>query len=102
MIVAVPVTVGVKVSVGVMLGVMVAVAVSVAVAVAVGVVLWKNERINTSSHEVVAELRKVTWPSRKETQTSTIVVIITTVIVSFILWLFDLLWSWVTGLLYHQ
>ena len=65
-----------------------------------GFLLWKNDNINTSSHEVVEELRKVTWPDGKDTQTSTIVVIITTIIMSALLWGFDFVWAWATGLIY--
>ena len=40
--------------------------------------------------ETVAELRKVTWPTRKETSQATIVVIITSVIFAFYLWMADI------------
>ena len=65
-----------------------------------GAYLWRNEKINVASHEVVSELRKVTWTSRKETQTSTVVVLVTTVIISTILWVFDLFWAWATSAIY--
>ena len=66
----------------------------------VGIFLWKNENINTASHEVVDELRKVTWPDKEETQTSTIVVIVSTVIFAVVFALFDLVWKWATSLIY--
>lgn len=66
----------------------------------IGIVLWKHERLNRSGHEVVEELRKVTWPGSEETQTSTIVVLVTTVIISLVLWIFDFVWSWGTTLIY--
>jgi preprotein translocase subunit SecE len=40
--------------------------------------------------EVRAELRKVTWPSRKEVYQTTLVVIATSVFFGFYLWLLDL------------
>ena len=40
--------------------------------------------------EVRVELKKVTWPSRKETIASTSVVLVTVVIVSFFLGIVDL------------
>ena len=43
--------------------------------------------------EVKAELKKVTWPSRKQTIGSTIVVVILVTIVSMFLWLVDSLLS---------
>ncbi len=38
---------------------------------------------------VTAELKKVNWPSRKELTTYTIVVIITVLLVSLIIWVWD-------------
>lgn len=66
----------------------------------VGVVLWKKPDINTAAHEVVEELRKVTWPTSKETQSATIVVVITTIVIATILWFFDFVWAWTTSLIY--
>jgi len=62
--------------------------------------LWRNSRINNAAIEIAAELKKVTWPTKKETYASTIVVIITTVIIAAILGLFDLIWSFVTSGIY--
>src|ERR1051325_7566968 len=44
------------------------------------VIAWKNEEVFTLANEVTSELRKVTWPTRSETFSSTIVVIATTII----------------------
>jgi len=63
-------------------------------------VAWKNEEIFALATEVTSELRKVTWPSRKETVNSTIVVIVTTIVASLLLGMFDGLWAWVTRLIY--
>ena len=38
------------------------------------------------SREVLAEFRKVTWPSRQELTNSTVVVITVTVVTAFFLW----------------
>jgi preprotein translocase subunit SecE len=43
--------------------------------------------------EVRAELKKVTWPSRKEVYSTTIVVIATSVMFGFYLWGLDLVFS---------
>jgi preprotein translocase subunit SecE len=64
------------------------------------VVAWKNEQVFTLASEVAGELRKVTWPSRKETLSSTIIVIITTIVASLLLGVFDATWSWVTRMIY--
>src|SRR3712207_6542844 len=37
-------------------------------AVAATFALYKQERVSRTAHEVVAELAKVSWPTRKETQ----------------------------------
>lgn len=59
---------------------------------------WRHEKLNRSAHEVVEELRKVTWPSTQETQTATIVVIVATFIMTMVLWFYDIFWRWATGL----
>lgn len=71
-----------------------------AAAAGVGFWTWKNPRAHTFSHDVFEELNKVTWPSRKETQTATVVVLVATIICSAILGVFDTLWSFLTGLIY--
>jgi preprotein translocase subunit SecE len=60
----------------------------------------RNERLVELANEVTAELRKVTWPTREETVAATIVVIVTVIVASIFLGLFDLLWSWVARLIY--
>ncbi|UCE42345.1 MAG: preprotein translocase subunit SecE [Candidatus Aminicenantes bacterium] len=44
--------------------------------------------------EVRAELKKVTWPSRNEVYSTTIVVIFATVFFGFYLFLMDVVFSW--------
>jgi len=63
-------------------------------------IAWRNEEVFGLASEVAGELRKVSWPSRKETLQSTIVVIITTIISSAFLGVFDAVWSWVTRMIY--
>jgi len=41
-----------------------------------------------------AELKKVTWPSRKEVTSTTIVVIVATVFFGFFLFFMDVIFSW--------
>jgi preprotein translocase subunit SecE len=58
--------------------------------------LWlpgKLKELRTFFSEVRSELKKVTWPSRDEVQTTTIVVIVTTTIFGFYLYGIDLLLS---------
>ena len=72
----------------------------VAVGVLVAFFAWRHKKTFSKATEIVMELKKVTWPTRKETQAATIVVIVTVIIASAFLGLFDLIWSWATGLLY--
>jgi len=52
-------------------------------------------RIFSFLREVRAELRKVTWPSKNEVYSTTIVVIIATVFFGFYLYFMDLIFSWI-------
>jgi preprotein translocase subunit SecE len=45
--------------------------------------------------EVKAEVKKVTWPSRSEVYSTTLVVIIATIFFGFYLYFMDLIFSWV-------
>jgi len=74
---------------------------SAAVGVAVALVLYRNEKSHRMVVDVVSELSKVTWPSRKETYASTIVVIVTSIIAAAIVGSFDFVWSAITDLLYN-
>ena len=56
---------------------------------------WRHPRINGLAQEVVAELKKVTWPSAAETRAATVVVILTSMVVSAVLGFFDLGFNWV-------
>ena len=73
---------------------------SLAIAGVSALVLFKNEKVNAVVYEVVGELSRVTWPSRDETTTSTIVVIIASIIASLIVGGFDAAWSAITDLIY--
>jgi len=73
---------------------------AVLVSSVVTIIAWKNEQLFALATEVASELRKVTWPSRKETVSSTIIVIITTIVCALLLGVFDATWSWVTRMIY--
>ncbi len=53
------------------------------------------------ANEVVDELAKVTWPTREETGNATVVVIVTVVVCSAYLGIFDAVWlsltNWILG-----
>lgn len=71
-----------------------------AAALVAGISLYRNDRVYTLASDVAAELQKVTWPTKKETQAATLVVIVTVIIASLILGAFDAAWSTVTDLIY--
>ncbi|MBK6848258.1 MAG: preprotein translocase subunit SecE [Proteobacteria bacterium] len=64
------------------------------------VYVWRQPATFERANEVVAELSKVTWPTRKETKAATMVVIVTAAVASLVLSLFDVIWSWATALIY--
>ena len=66
------------------------------------IAVYRNERAQHLVTDVVTELAKVTWPSRKETYASTIIVIITSLICAGIVGAFDFVWSFFTDLLYKH
>ena len=61
--------------------------------------MWRSPRVFSVGSEIVGELRKVTWPTRKETSQATVVVIILVIICAIFLGLFDFFWSWASNLL---
>jgi preprotein translocase subunit SecE len=62
---------------------------SAAITAVAGALVWRHEKANRFSGEVVVELKKVTWPNWKELRGSTLVVMIMTLIIAAILWVFD-------------
>jgi preprotein translocase subunit SecE len=63
------------------------------VAGAIGWLPRKIKELRTFLSEVRTELKKVTWPSRTEVYTTTLVVMATTVFFGFYLWGLDLAFS---------
>jgi len=64
------------------------------------VATYRSKKIHTFVVEVCVELSKVTWPSRKETWSQTIVVIIVSIIAAVILGVFDAVWAQITDFIY--
>jgi len=58
--------------------------------------LWTNSRTNAISMEIVAELRKVSWPSFAETRAATVAVVVFSLIAAIVLGLFDVAWQYFT------
>jgi len=70
------------------------------VATSVGVIMYRNDRIYHLANEVASELKKVTWPTAKDTRRSTMTVIFMAILASLILFTFDLMWSGITERVY--
>jgi preprotein translocase subunit SecE len=70
------------------------------VALVVGISLYRNDRVYTLAHEIASELKKVTWPTKKETQLGTIVVIVMVIISAIILGTFDMIWGSISKAIY--
>ena len=58
--------------------------------------LWTNPRTHQVSMEIVAELRKVSWPSFAETRAATVAVVVFSLIAAIVLGFFDVAWQWIT------
>ena len=54
-------------------------------------------RVSKWLREMKSELKKVQWPSRKQTVNNTVIVIVCVVIVGLFIWVFDALASGVIG-----
>lgn len=65
-------------------------------AVGVFVVLKRNAKVSEFGLEVISELGKVTWPTRKETVVSTGVIIVMVAIASVLMFGIDTLWGTLT------
>jgi preprotein translocase subunit SecE len=69
-------------------------------AAAVAVTLWRVPKTQQVSLEVALELRRVTWPSARETRAATLAVIVASAIAAVILGVFDFVWSWLSSKVY--
>ena len=66
-----------------------------------GVLGWVPRKIGEGRAfltEVRSELKKVTWPSRNEVKSTTLVVIATSIFFGFYLWALDLVFSRILSL----
>jgi len=64
------------------------------------VLVWRNARAQAVSMEVAGELKKVTWPTLRETRAATVAVLIATAIAAVILGVFDWVWAAVSSRIY--
>jgi len=70
------------------------------IAAAAAVVAWRVPRTQTVSLEVASELKKVTWPTLRETRAATVAVVIATFAAAVLLGVFDYVWAKLSSLVY--
>jgi preprotein translocase subunit SecE len=70
------------------------------IAVVAAVVLWRTPKVQTTSLDIASELKKVTWPTFRETRAATVAVVIATFVAAIILGVFDYVWAKVSSLIY--
>ncbi len=58
-----------------------------------------GNRITRFFKEVKSELKKVTWPSKKQVTKNTLVVIAAVVLIGIVIWVLDLIFSLGLGIL---
>jgi preprotein translocase subunit SecE len=75
-------------------------AIGFAIAAVAAIVTWRHPRAHRVSLEVAGELKKVTWPSLRETRAATVAVVVTTFVAAIILGLFDFVWARLSALVY--
>jgi preprotein translocase subunit SecE len=71
-----------------------------AIAAAAAIVVWRIHRTQQLSLEIALELRRVSWPSLRETRAATVAVIVASAVAAVILGVFDLVWSWLSAKIY--
>jgi len=71
-----------------------------ALAAVLAVVIWRIPKTQSVSLEIALELRRVTWPSLRETRAATVAVIVASFVAAAILGLFDMVWSWLSAKIY--
>ena len=71
-----------------------------ALAAVAAVVVWRTPRTQTVSLEIASELKKVTWPTLRETRAATVAVVIATFVAAVILGLFDYVWAAISSRIY--
>ncbi len=75
-------------------------AIGFAVAAVLAGALWRQPRTQSLALEVALELKRVTWPSLRETRANTWAVVVASFIASIILGVFDFIWGRLSALVY--
>jgi len=59
-----------------------------------------KQNIGTFVREVGNEMKKVSWPKKEQLQEATIVTIVTCVIITAFVYVIDLIFTWLFGLIF--
>jgi preprotein translocase subunit SecE len=70
------------------------------IAAVAAIVVWRIPKTQQVSLEIALELRRVTWPSLRETRAATVAVIVASAVAAVILGVFDSIWSWLSSKVY--
>ncbi len=70
------------------------------IAAVAAIAVWRIPRTQLVSLEVALELRRVTWPSLRETRAATVAVIFASAVAAMILGVFDWVWSLLSSKIY--
>lgn len=70
------------------------------VAAALALVVWRIPKTQTVSLEIALELKRVTWPSLRETRASTVAVVVASFIAAIVLGIFDFIWGRLSSMVY--
>jgi preprotein translocase subunit SecE len=70
--------------------------IGLAIAAAAALYVWVTPKYRDVALDIVAELRKVSWPSLPETRAATVAVIIASLVAAALLGLFDVCWQFLT------
>src|SRR5580704_8999110 len=70
---------------------------AVVLAILAFVFTFRNPDIRPLADQVASELSKVVWPTRQETWSATLVVIVTVIVSSVYLGVFDAVWLWASN-----
>ncbi len=70
------------------------------IAVVAAIVAWRTPKTQTVSLEIANELKKVTWPTLRETRAATVAVVVATFAAAVVLGVFDYVWAKLSSLIY--
>jgi preprotein translocase SecE subunit len=74
--------------------------VAIVAGIAAVVAGWRNKKLRSLSQEVLDELVAVTWPTRQETYTASVVVIATAFLSALLIFGLDQFWNWFTNYIF--